>query len=103
MKITSIFLALLTAGVVALPAQASDALAQKHSCLACHAKDTKVLGPALMDVAKRYGSQAEVVATLTKTILEGSSGKWGNIPMPPNAKMSVDDARALAVWILSLK
>jgi cytochrome c len=103
MNITTVVVTFFAAAAFSLPAQASDALAQKHSCLACHAKDTKVLGPALVDVAKRYGSQADVVAMLTKTIREGSSGKWGNIPMPPNPQMSTDDARSLAVWILSLK
>ena len=83
-------------------AQASEALAQKNSCLACHAMDKKVLGPAFTEVAKRYGSQKDAAAVIATSIKKGGSGKWGAIPMPANDSLSADDALALSNWILSL-
>src|SRR5258708_9032460 len=37
-----------------LPAAASEELAKKHNCLACHTVDKKVVGPAYKEVAAQY-------------------------------------------------
>ena len=80
---------------------ASADLAKKNNCLACHAVDKKLVGPAYQDVAKKYAGQADAVANLTKSIKAGGSGKWGPIPMPAQAQLSDADAKALAAWILA--
>jgi cytochrome c len=98
--VTSALLAACLIGVST--AQASETLAQKNSCFACHAKDTKVLGPAFTEVAKRYGSQPDAVAVISAGIRKGGSGKWGSIPMPANENLSAEDTTALSNWILSL-
>ena len=36
---------------------------------------------------------------LTDSILKGSKGKWGKVPMPAQ-KIPVEDAKKLAIWIL---
>ena len=81
-------------------AQADQALAQKNACLACHATDKKLVGPAFQDVAKKYASQPDARAYLAKSIKAGGSGKWGPVPMPAQAALSDADASALAAWIL---
>jgi cytochrome c len=75
-------------------------LAKKNNCLACHAVDKKIVGPAYQDVAKKYSGQADAETTLTKSIKSGGSGKWGPIPMPPQAQLSDADAKTLAAWVL---
>ena len=91
---------------IALMALASTAalantdLAKKNNCLACHAVDKKIVGPAYQDVAKKYAGQADAEATVTKNIKAGGSGKWGPIPMPPQTQLSDADAKALATWVL---
>jgi len=75
-------------------------LAKKNNCLACHAVDKKIVGPAYQDVAKKYAGQADAEATVMKNIKTGGSGKWGPIPMPPQAQLSDADAKALAAWVL---
>ena len=89
--------ALLT--TAAAPALANQALAQKSNCLACHAADKKVVGPAYQDVAKKYAGQKDADKMLVNSIKKGSSGKWGQVPMPPN-NVSDADALTLAKWIL---
>jgi cytochrome c len=81
-------------------AWANADLAKKNNCLACHAADKKIVGPAYQDVAKKYAGQADAEATVIKNIKAGGSGKWGPIPMPPQAQLSDADAKALAVWVL---
>ena len=81
-------------------ALANADLAKKNNCLACHAVDKKIVGPAYQDVAKKYAGQADAEATVMKNIKAGGSGKWGPIPMPPQTQLSDADAKALAAWVL---
>ena len=39
---------------------------------------------------------------LQKSVKSGSSGKWGPVPMPPNAAVPDADIKKLVDWILSL-
>lgn len=91
--------ALLVAGY----AQADAELAKKNNCIACHQIDTKLVGPAFKDVAAKFAGQADAATFLAGKIKGGSSGTWGQIPMPPNVNVSDADAKALAEWILTLK
>jgi len=70
--------------------------------VACHAIDTKMVGPAYKDVAAKFAGQAGAEAELAQRIKNGSQGVWGPIPMPPNA-VSDDEAQTLAKWVLSQK
>ena len=91
------------AAVVSAPAFANADLAQKKSCLACHATDKKLVGPSYKDVADKYAGQKDAVAKLAEKIQKGGVGAWGQIPMPANPQVSVDEAKTLAVWVLSIK
>src|SRR3954471_17707225 len=97
-------LTLSMAGLAAvLPAQAQEQLAQKHGCLACHAADKKLVGPAYKDVAAKYRGDAQAQAKLEESVKKGSTGKWGQVPMPPNAAVPDADVKALVKWVLSQK
>jgi cytochrome c len=87
----------------AAPAFASADLAKAKNCLACHAVDKKLVGPAYNEVAKKYAGQADAVAKLTEKIQKGGSGVWGAVPMPPNPQVNADEAKKLAEWVLSQK
>jgi cytochrome c len=94
--------ALFATVLVVAPALADQALAQKKNCMACHAVEKKVVGPAYKDVAKKYAGQ-DVVAKLANKVKQGGSGVWGAIPMPANPQVSDAEAKQLATWVLSLK
>lgn len=91
------------AAVLAAPmlAQANLALAQKNACMACHAVDKKLVGPAYQDVAKKYAGQKDAQAKVEESIRKGGSGKWGPVPMPAQAQLSDADVKTLAAWVLS--
>ncbi len=86
----------------ATPALADQALAQKKNCLACHAVDKKVVGPAYKDIAAKYAGQ-NVAAKLTAKVMKGGAGVWGAVPMPANPQVSQAEAETLVKWVLSLK
>ncbi len=94
-------IALTIALSASIPAWANLDLAKKNACMACHAADKKLVGPDYQDVAKKYASQKDAAATLAKSIKAGGSGKWGPVPMPPQAALSDAEATTLATWILS--
>ena len=97
MKLLTVSAALLA--LMSSPAFANLALAQKNACMACHAVDKKLVGPAYQDVAKKYAGKS--ADELAKSIKAGGSGKWGAVPMPAQAALSDADAKTLAAWILS--
>ena len=92
-------LALLSAGV----ASANEELAKKSACLACHQTDKKLVGPAYIEVAKKYAGDAGAEAKMIAKVKAGGSGVWGAIPMPPNAAISDADIKTLVKWILAMK
>lgn len=81
---------------------ADEKLAQSKACMACHAVDKKMVGPAYQDVAKKYAADKDAVSKLTASIKAGGSGKWGPVPMPAQAGLSDAEAKTLASWVLSL-
>jgi len=103
MKLQVIAAAALALAAVA-PAQASEDLAKKYACVACHVvKGAKTVGPAYADVAKKYAGQKDAEAKLAEKVKKGGTGVWGQVPMPPNASVPDADVRALVKWILSVK
>jgi len=99
MKPVVVFLGLLTA----FPVLASEQLAKKHACFACHTLDKKMVGPSYKDVAAKYRSDKEAANKLALKVKNGSQGVWGTVPMPPNSAVPDADVNALVKWILSLK
>jgi cytochrome c len=103
MKRLAIFLAAAAAIPASLPAQASEELAKKHACLACHAVDKKLVGPSYKDIAAKYRADGGAEAKLADKVKKGSQGTWGQVPMPPNAAVPDGEVRTLVKWILSQK
>jgi cytochrome c len=96
-------LAGICSGGSALAADAAKAkqLAQKYNCLACHAVDKKLVGPAYEEVAKKYKGDAGAEARLIAKVKNGGGGVWGSIPMPPN-NVPESDIKIIVEWVLSL-
>jgi cytochrome c len=85
-------------------AHASEAIVKKARCVACHAVDTKRVGPAYKEVAAKYKGDTKAPAMLFEKVRHGGSGNWGQVPMIPHGadKISDDDLKAAVQWILSL-
>src|SRR4051812_40127206 len=103
MKSSLIVLAALLTSLAAPSVFANAELAQKKNCMACHAVDKKLVGPAYKDVAAKYAGQKDAAAKLADKIVKGGSGVWGPVPMPANAQVSAEEAKQLATWVLSTK
>lgn len=95
-------LAIGAAGNAAAADAKVDALLKQHNCIQCHGMDKKILGPAYKDVAGKYKGQKDAAALLAKKVKEGGKGVWGQIPMPPNDKVSDADIQLMMAYILSM-
>lgn len=72
-----------------------------NACLACHAVDKKVVGPAYQEVARKHEGQDDAADILAKHIREGSSGVYGPVPMPPNPGISDADIKTVVEWLVA--
>ncbi len=77
-------------------------LLEKSDCKGCHFTDKKSIGPAFIDVAKRYKSDANAVASLSNKIIKGGGGVWGDAIMTAHPQLSASDAREMVNYILTL-
>ena len=74
----------------------------KLDCATCHKIDKKVIGPSYLDIAKKYPMNDKNVKYLTEKITKGGSGVWGAVPMSAHTALKKDDAKKIAIYILSL-
>jgi len=95
--ITGVAALALSAGLTS----ADETLARKNACMSCHQTAKKVVGPAFRDVARKYRGDARAEAHLLAVIKQGGKGVWGDIPMPPQPRISDADARRLVHWVLA--
>lgn len=77
-------------------------LAATLDCSACHLQSENSVGPSYEQIAERYQDSTDAVSQLTKSIIEGSTGVWGNRAMPPHSGLSEEDAEKIVTWIRSL-
>jgi cytochrome c len=92
-----------TLAVAADPGQGLSPLAAKQHCDECHAVQEARIGPPFQAVALRYSAEGPAAQErLARKIINGGAGNWGNIPMVGNERVSLEDARAIARWVLSL-
>jgi cytochrome c len=69
----------------------TEAAMNKAGCMACHAKDKKMIGPSFKDIAAKYKGQ-DVTAKLMDKVRKGGSGTFGPVPMAPNPPDKINDA-----------
>ncbi|MGF6725034.1 cytochrome c [Paraburkholderia sp. GAS41] len=103
------YAAMALAGMLAISATAQAqpapglALAQQQNCMSCHSVNRPFMGPTLHEIAAKYAARADAQSYLAHKIIDGSTGVWGQVPMPANTQLTPDQAALLADWILTLK
>ena len=88
--------------ISAQDATEGKALLSKSDCLACHKEDTKLVGPAYLDVAKKYKATDDNISLLITKVISGGAGNWGPVPMSPHPSLAAADAKKMVQYILSL-
>ena len=102
-RITRLFLLLGLLPVAAIAQEDGENLVTSKMCYACHQLDGASLGPPWRAIAARHGARRDVmVEVLAGKIIRGGGGNWGLVPMVPNQRVSEEEARVMAEWILGL-
>ena len=99
MRAIAIFSALLLSANPAHAVESARQMAGRHLCLGCHAVDEVRVGPAFQDIPKRYRSHQQAIDELVRSIRDGSVGKWGSTPMPPETAPA-DELAQVVEWIM---
>jgi cytochrome c len=86
----------------ALHADEGEDLMRKSDCFSCHSASRKIVGPAYMDVAKKYkGASAAKIKVLVQKVKNGGSGNWGAVPMAGHPSLADADIEKMLRWVLS--
>lgn len=74
-----------------------------QDCMACHKINGTNIGPAYVDVAKKYAPTDANIEMLANKVIKGGSGNWGTAQMTAHPNLSLDSAKTIVRYILSLK
>lgn len=77
-------------------------LIELSDCKACHAIDKKSIGPAYIDVAKKYQKDNSAVSKLAQKVIRGGGGVWGEQAMSAHPQLKKDEAEDMVRYILAL-
>ncbi|RYU86501.1 cytochrome C [Mucilaginibacter terrigena] len=83
------------------PDNKGEALMANSDCNTCHNASSKVIGPALTEIAKKYKDSD--IDMLADKVIKGGSGNWGTVPMTAHPDLAVADAKEMVKYILSVK
>jgi cytochrome c len=84
-------------------AERGEVLISYSDCYTCHKTDEKSVGPAFIDIAKRYPVNKVYINMLAQRVIVGGSRSWGTPVMTPHPELSLEDAKAMVTYILSMK
>ncbi len=71
-------------------------------CKACHKEQEKSVGPAYLEVAKKYKGNPDALDMLAKKVISGGTGVWGDVAMAAHPDLKESDAKMIISWVLSL-
>jgi cytochrome c len=89
--------------IAAAQQDSGEQLVEKARCYTCHSASGESLGPPYLAIAARHAPRRDVmVDVLARKIVNGGGGNWGLVPMVPNQWVTIEEARRMSEWILSL-
>ncbi len=81
---------------------AGKALMDASDCKTCHQMNGKSVGPALMEISKRYKNDQTAPTRLVTKIIRGGGGVWGEPAMNAHPQMPEEDVAKIVKYILAL-
>ncbi len=77
-------------------------LIELSDCKACHSVDKKSVGPAYIDVAKKYQRERNALKMLAEKVIKGGGGVWGEQAMAAHPQLKQEEAEDMVRYVLSL-
>ena len=83
--------------------EAGKILISQSDCKTCHITDYTLIGPGYKEVAQRYPLTEATIQYLSKKIISGGGGVWGENEMVAHRELTPEQTRKIVLYILSLK
>lgn len=83
--------------------EAGKVLISYSDCYTCHKEFQRSAAPSFSDIAKRYPVNNIYIEMLARKIINGGNGSWGYPIMAPHPALSLEDAKMMVSYILSMK
>ncbi len=77
-------------------------LIARNDCKTCHNTYRKTIGPAYVEVAKKYRNTAQNVSMLVQKVKLGGGGVWGEQLMNAHPELDDADIKAMVEYIMEL-
>ncbi len=77
------------------------AVIESSNCFNCHQFNKKSTGPSFREIGMHYKHTEVNLELLAKRIKNGSSGNWGNQPMPSHLKLTDRETENIVRWIFT--
>jgi len=77
-------------------------LIARNDCKTCHNTYVKTIGPAYVDVARKYRNTKENIAMLSSKVIKGGSGVWGEAVMNAHPDIPEEDVNSMVSYIMTL-
>lgn len=77
-------------------------LIENSDCKACHSVDKPSIGPSYQQVAEKYAPTDNNIDFLSKKIIEGGTGNWGEHYMAAHPQLSQNEASEMVDYILNI-
>jgi cytochrome c len=84
-------------------AKKGEVLVSYSDCYTCHKVDERSAGPSFRDIAKRYPVKKIYIDMLAQKVIAGGNGAWGYPVMDPHPKLSMEDAKLMVTYVLSMR
>ncbi|UYQ91823.1 ThuA domain-containing protein [Chitinophaga horti] len=88
--------------VTVVPAHPGKLIMESSDCKACHQLDKKSVGPAFVEVAKKYKGNKDFLEYLSSKIIKGGGGVWGEHSMAAHPQLSTAQAGEIVKYIMTL-
>ncbi|MEO8886050.1 MAG: PKD domain-containing protein, partial [Mucilaginibacter sp.] len=82
--------------------QPGRALMMTLDCKTCHKENEKSIGPAFVEVAKKYPHDNTIQERLVRKIIGGGSGNWGDVAMAAHPNLAPEQVKLIVNWIFTL-
>ncbi|HEA30058.1 MAG TPA: PKD domain-containing protein [Leeuwenhoekiella sp.] len=77
-------------------------LTETLDCRSCHKMNEKSIGPSYTQVSERYKNDKNKFTYLSKKIMNGGAGAWGEVMMPAHPTLTDAETRQIITYIGSL-
>jgi cytochrome c len=83
--------------------EAGKILISQSDCKTCHITEYTLVGPGYKEIAQRYPLTENTIQYLSKKIISGGGGVWGETAMVAHQTLTPEQTRKIVLYILSLK